>query len=106
MAQPRAFLCPDTVAQRLMQAMLARGLTQQQVSLRAGIAESTLSSILSGRRHGWRLPLDVAERLARQLFISMDYLVGWWPEELTPPVPSEAPPARGRERGQSDGCSQ
>jgi transcriptional regulator with XRE-family HTH domain len=79
---------PDEVAKRLERARLARGFSLTELARRAGVAQSTLSSVRTGHRHGAKLTLATARKLATVLGISVDWLCGLWvddPEMHCPP---------------------
>jgi transcriptional regulator with XRE-family HTH domain len=72
---------PDDVAKRLERARLARGLSLNELARRAGISQSTLSSVKTGHRQGSNLTLGTARKLAKVLGISVDWLCGLWSED-------------------------
>jgi transcriptional regulator with XRE-family HTH domain len=72
---------------------LARGLTQVELSEKAGIPQSTLSELESGARQGSGLAIRAARRLAFALGVSLDALAGTPGEEHD--LESEQEPADG-----------
>jgi transcriptional regulator with XRE-family HTH domain len=71
----------ETVGQRVRRLRLARGLSQRQLAVPAGVSHSYISRI----EHGNREPtLEVLRKLARRLGVPLDYL------ETGAPVPAAA----------------
>ena len=58
-------------AERLRYALRSRGLTQGQLSVKAGVSPAHISMVLSEQRE---VGVDVAARLARALDVSLDWL--------------------------------
>jgi transcriptional regulator with XRE-family HTH domain len=68
------------LAERLRACREAKGLSQRELAKLAGIRHNTISEIERGVRQ-W-ITTDVAKKLARNLGVSVDHLIGTWePDE-------------------------
>lgn len=64
------------LAERLRACREAKGLSQRDLAKRAGLRHATISEIERGVRQWIRT--DVAMKLARNLGVSVDHLIGTW----------------------------
>lgn len=67
------------LAERLRACREAKGLSQRELAKLAGLRHATISEIERGVRQWIRT--DVAMKLARNLGVSVDYLIGTWEGE-------------------------
>jgi transcriptional regulator with XRE-family HTH domain len=82
------------LAERLRACREAKGLSQRDLAKLAGIRHATISEIERGVRQWIRT--DVAMKLARNLGVSVDHLIGTWePDEEGNGI---VPPAQGAKK--------
>jgi transcriptional regulator with XRE-family HTH domain len=70
-----------TFGERLVYLRKQHGLTQTQLAVKAGVPVPTLNALEHGTRKGNRVAVEIAQRLARALGVSLDYLTGMYEEE-------------------------
>ena len=81
----------QTFGERLIYLRKQRSLSQKQLAQLAGVPTPTLNALERGTRSGKRVAVEIAQRLARALGVSLDYLTGMYdaeePSDLLPTVP-------------------
>ena len=89
-----------TVGERIIMLRSRRGLSQAELARRAAIGQSTLHGYESGSRPTQGMSIAIAIRLARELGVTVDYLIGVYEgdegEQRPPMRPGSviAPPGR------------
>jgi transcriptional regulator with XRE-family HTH domain len=86
-----------TIGERITHLRNKKGWSQAELARRAKIGQSTLHAYESGTRAAKGMSVDVAMRLARELGVTVDYLVGVYEDEdERPPKPALPKPLRPR----------
>ena len=67
---------PDSIGKRLKELREKRGLSVRALAKRAGVPQSTLSLVESGKRDGAGLSLDTAKKLCWALGVGIGELAG------------------------------
>jgi transcriptional regulator with XRE-family HTH domain len=86
-----------TIGERITYLRNKKAWSQAELARRAKIGQSTLHAYESGTRAAKGMSVDVAMRLARELGVTVDYLVGVYEDEDERP-PSPTPPTAKRPR--------
>jgi transcriptional regulator with XRE-family HTH domain len=76
-------------SQRLRQLRERRGYSQNGLAKASGVSQAIVQRLESGVRGVDHLSIGVARRLARQLGVSLDYLVGMYEEDETEAIKGE-----------------
>jgi transcriptional regulator with XRE-family HTH domain len=66
---------------RLIYLRKERGWSQTELATKAGVPVPTVNALEHGTRKGKRVAVEIAQRLARALGVSLDYLTGMYEEE-------------------------
>jgi transcriptional regulator with XRE-family HTH domain len=72
---------PKTFGERIVYERTQKGWTQSELAHRAGIKLPTLNALEHGRRRGGGLAVEIAQKLARALGVTLDYLTGMYDDE-------------------------
>jgi transcriptional regulator with XRE-family HTH domain len=70
----------QTFGERLRYLRRQRGWSQRHFAAAAGVNVATLNALELGTRSGKRVAVEIAQRLARTLGVSLDYLSGMYDE--------------------------
>ncbi len=81
------------IGERLTYLRNKKGWSQAELARRAKVGQSTLHAYESGTRAAKGMSVDVAMRLARELSVTVDYLVGVYEEDAGSDPAPNAPPA-------------
>jgi transcriptional regulator with XRE-family HTH domain len=81
---------PDEVGRRLKFAREYRGLTQEELANRSGVARATISQVETGARAGLNLSFGTVIKLAVALEVMLDFVGGLWDY----PPPGSGPPGQ------------
>ena len=76
-----------TIAERIVILRNKKGLSQAELARRAGIGQSTLHGYESGTRKAHGMSVAIARRLARELGVTVDYLIGVYEDGTGEPCP-------------------
>jgi len=69
------------MSERITHLRKKKGLSQAELARRAKVGQSTLNNYESGVRAPLGMSVEVAQRLARALGVSLDYLTGMYDEQ-------------------------
>lgn len=72
-----------TVGERIVMLRNKKGLSQAELARRAHIGQSTLHGYESGTRSTQGMSIAIAKRLASELGVTVDYLIGVYEEAET-----------------------
>lgn len=67
-----------TTGERIIYLRNRQGISQAELARRAGIGQSTLHGYENGNRSTQGMSVAIAQRLARALGVSLDYLTGMY----------------------------
>jgi transcriptional regulator with XRE-family HTH domain len=70
-----------TFGERIVYERTLKGWSQSELAKRAGIPLPTLNALEHGRRSGRRVAVEIAQKLARALGVTLDYLTGMYDED-------------------------
>jgi transcriptional regulator with XRE-family HTH domain len=71
----------QTFGERMRYLRTQRGWSRRQLAAAAGVQYVTLCMLERGARSGKGVSVEIAQRLARTLGVSLDYLTGMYSEE-------------------------
>lgn len=75
-----------TIGERIKNLREKKGWSQAELARRAAIGQSTLHAYESGNRSAQGMSVEVAIKLARELSVTVDYLVGVYDESEIEPA--------------------
>ncbi len=73
----------QTFGERLIHLRKQKGWSQIELARKASLPVSTLNTLERGTRSGKRVSVEIAQRLARALGVTLDYLTGMYDDEPT-----------------------
>lgn len=87
MAERPASGGPDVVWHHIWEGCLKRGWSIDDAARHFGVTGKTVRKWRRQPPHTWKMTLAVAYRIALELQVSLDYLVGRWVDETGLPLP-------------------